>query len=97
MLLISPISLIVSAAGEANLHSMRCFAHCLNLAVQKGVEKVAAVLTRVKKIVTYFRKSPTAFSVLRSKQSTLKLPLHKLIVDVLTRYVLLDFSLKHTL
>ena len=84
IMLLSPFNLrfhsLLTVAGEANLHSMRCFAHCLNLAVQKGVEKVAAVLTRVKRIVTYFRKSPTAFSVLGSKQNTLKLPLHKLII-----------------
>ena len=50
---------ISKAVAESPYHHIKCFAHTINLAVQKGLA-VAAIqrqLTRVRQIVKYFRKS----------------------------------------
>ncbi|KAK6196376.1 hypothetical protein SNE40_001613 [Patella caerulea] len=65
-----------------------CFAHTLNLASQK-VMKITAVsklLARVKRIVTFFRKSTKASTILKDKQVLLGLPKHRLKQDVCTRW-----------
>lgn len=76
------------ACQQANAINMRCFAHCLNLAVQKGLSlpEVTKVLKDVRRIVTYFHKSPLAEGVLKDKQKQAAVPEHKLIMDVSTRY-----------
>jgi hypothetical protein len=65
-----------------------CFAHCLNLATQKGLDihVVSRLLGRVKRIVTFFHASSTATKVLSDKQCALDLPKHKLVQDVKTRW-----------
>lgn len=65
-----------------------CFAHTLNLASQKGlgVSNASRLLGRVRRIVSFFHRSPTACNVLRDKQKLLDLPQHKLTQDVLTRW-----------
>ena len=50
---------ISKAVAESPYHHIKCFAHTINLAVQKGLA-VAAIqrqLARVRQIVKYFRKS----------------------------------------
>ena len=67
---------------------IRCFAHSLNLAAQKGLEtpSIARLLGRMRRVVTFFHSSSTATKLLESKQKALGLPIHKLIQDVKTRW-----------
>ena len=67
---------------------IRCFAHTLNLATQRGinVNQVDRVLGRVSRVVSFFHISTTATSVLKSKQELLEIPQHKLNMDVPTRW-----------
>lgn len=80
---------IVNAVEMAGFSPhIRCFAHTVNLAAQKGmaVNQVSRVLGRVRKVVTFFHKSTTAAAVLCDKQKMLQLPSHKLVQDVTTRW-----------
>lgn len=63
-----------------------CFAHSLNLAVKKVVSlnSVSRLLGKVRKVVTFFRKSTTTHKVLADKQLMLNIPQHRLIHDVTT-------------
>lgn len=80
------------AVREAGLAPhIKCFAHTLNLATQAGlsVPRVARLLGRIRRIVNFFHRSPTATAVLATKQKLLLGPdinEHKLIVDVSTRW-----------
>lgn len=67
---------------------IKCFAHTLNLASQRAldVSQVSRLLGRVRRIVTFFHKSTSAFSILQEKQTLLNIPKHKLIQDVATRW-----------
>lgn len=46
---------------------MRCFAHTLNLSVQKGISaaEMGGMLTGVRKLVGFFRRSTVAASLLQ--------------------------------
>ncbi|XP_046559440.1 E3 SUMO-protein ligase ZBED1-like [Haliotis rubra] len=76
------------AVKEAGLKHVKCFAHTINLASQKGlkVDTVFRVLSKVRRIVGFFHRSSTATALLREKQKMLQLPEHKLIQDVCTRW-----------
>ncbi|KAE8295674.1 hypothetical protein D5F01_LYC06609 [Larimichthys crocea] len=80
------------AVREAGLAPhIKCFAHTLNLATQAGlsVPRIARLLGRIRRIVNYFHRSPTASAVLAAKQKQLfgsDITKHKLIVDVTTRW-----------
>lgn len=65
-----------------------CYAHTLNLAVQKGlkVNAVSRLLGRIRRIVAYFHRSTTATAVLREKIKLLNLRQVKLIQDVCSRW-----------
>ena len=81
---------ILSAVREfpdLNPH-ITCFAHTLNLATQRGlgVKQLDKLLTRVRKVVAYFKRSPKATSVLDDKIKLLDLPKLKLISDCPTRW-----------
>lgn len=67
---------------------IRCFAHCLNLAVQKAMQinSVSRLLGRMRRVVTFFHSSSTATKVLRDKQKALNLPAQRLVQDVKTRW-----------
>ena len=70
---------------------IKCFAHTLNLATQAGlsVPRVVCLLGRIRRIVNFFHRSPTATAVLAAKQKLLSGPdisEHKLIVDVTTHW-----------
>ncbi|KAK0150377.1 Zinc finger BED domain-containing protein 1 [Merluccius polli] len=76
------------AAELAGMSHIRCFAHSLNLASQKAL-KVPAVdrlLGRIRRVTAFFRRSTIASHQLKQKQDLLKLPKHKLITDVVTRW-----------
>lgn len=55
------------AIAEAGLKNMRCFAHTINLAVQRGlsVPGIVTVLAKIRRVVGYFHRSPLAMGVLR--------------------------------
>lgn len=77
------------AVKEAELSPhIRCFAHTLNLASQAGlkVNAVSRLLGRVRRVASFFHRSSTATAVLTTKQKLLNLPVHKLIIDVVTRW-----------
>ncbi len=79
----------INAVNEAGLGpQIGCFAHAVNLASQKGisVNRMDRLLGRIRKVVSYFHRSTTAAHVLKTRQEIIKLPTHKLIHDVPTRW-----------
>lgn len=56
---------ITAAIRLANLPHVPCFAHTLNLAVQKALKDLTTPLSRVRKLVAYFHKSTLASKALR--------------------------------
>ncbi|KAK6182233.1 hypothetical protein SNE40_009961 [Patella caerulea] len=81
-------NMLLAASKLDGITHMPCFAHTLNLAAQKGLKTdgVSRVLSKIRKVVTYFHKSTSATELLRSKHTLLGLPGHKLIKDVTTRW-----------
>uniref|UniRef100_A0A3B3ZVN8 BED-type domain-containing protein n=1 Tax=Periophthalmus magnuspinnatus TaxID=409849 RepID=A0A3B3ZVN8_9GOBI len=79
------MSIAVELTGM--LH-FKCFAHTLNLSSKRALKLpvVARLLGRVRRISNFFRRSTTASHVLSQKQKLLRLPEHKLIIDVVTRW-----------
>lgn len=67
---------------------VRCFAHILNLAVQRALKlpNVARLLGRIRRICTFFHRSSPAAEALKRNQKILGLPHHKLIADVVVRW-----------
>ncbi|WAR07417.1 ZBED1-like protein [Mya arenaria] len=78
----------MDVAAKASMLSphIKCFAHTVNLACQKGVtvEGLKALLSKVRRIITFFHKSTTATAALKLHQNTDKQ--HKLVKDVSTRW-----------
>lgn len=52
---------------DADFKNMKCMAHTLNLAVQSGLNAkgIPDLLIDMKKIVSYFKRSPVATSLLK--------------------------------
>lgn len=67
---------------------VRCMAHVLNLCTQKGlkVTPLARLLGRVRSVVGFFHRSPTASSILAKTLTQLELPQLKPVIDVSTRW-----------
>ncbi len=67
---------------------VNCFAHTMNLAVKKGlaVPSLHDTLKRARRLVCHFHHSPTQLEALKRKQESLNLPVHKLKMDVETRW-----------
>lgn len=65
-----------------------CFGHNLHLAVNKAVtiDRVSAALSRLRKTVSSFTRSPKLSRKLTKKQTDLSLPEHKLIHDEPTHW-----------
>ena len=76
------------SSSKYDLRQIGCFAHTINLAVQKANKTRTAehIIAQVKQIVKYFHRSPTAKGVLTSKQQLLQKKPHRLIIDVSTRW-----------
>ena len=76
------------AAIKAEMQQVGCLAHTLNLAAHKATDlaTVSNLLAKVKTLVSYFHRSTVANAVLREKQELLKIPAHKLMNDVRTRW-----------
>lgn len=74
--------------SELDLKHVGCFAHTLNLAVQKSLKTRAVdhILGHVKRIVSYFHRSSVAKGKLNEKQVQLQKKVHTLINEVSTRW-----------
>lgn len=72
---------------QAEYH-IKCYAHTLNLAAQKSlkVKQISHILSRMRKIVLFLHRSSVATAKLREQAYILKLPKHKLLIDVPTRW-----------
>ena len=80
---------IVKATKLANIPiHVGCFAHTVNLAVQKGLKtsEVDRLLGRIRRVVAFFHKSTTAAAILKATQNKLELKEEKLVIDVSTRW-----------
>jgi hypothetical protein len=79
---------IVKASKLCNWRHIPCFAHTINLAVQKSVtvEPISVIIAKVKSIVEYFKRSSSALTRLQDIQEQINLPKIKLKQDVITRW-----------
>ncbi|XP_028414611.1 zinc finger BED domain-containing protein 4-like [Dendronephthya gigantea] len=80
---------IVAAVKITGWIHVPCFAHTLNLIVSEAIksdERVNDLKKRCKQIVTFFHQSVKATEKLKEVQFQLKLPEHKLIQEVDTRW-----------
>uniref|UniRef100_A0A8C4GH43 Zinc finger BED domain-containing protein 1 n=1 Tax=Dicentrarchus labrax TaxID=13489 RepID=A0A8C4GH43_DICLA len=79
--------LLAGTLAEMKPH-VRCIAHTLNLSSQKAlqVDTVSALLVKMRRIVTYFHKSPKACEALHEIQTQLHLKHHKPVHDVSTMW-----------
>ena len=73
-----------------------CFGHTLQLCIKPGLEQqsVSKMVSKARKLVGHFKHSTTLTAELEKRQVLLKVPKHKLISDVSTRwnstYLMLD-------
>lgn len=77
---------IVGAIRECNYRHIPCFAHCVNLVVQRGLKDINNIQKKVKSIVEYFKRSSHAQSKLLAMQQQMGLSPLKLKQDVVTRW-----------
>lgn len=63
-----------------------CFAHTLNLIVQYGLENIRELLTKIKRVVEFFKRSTQASIKLKAMQEQLGEPALSLKLDVATRW-----------
>lgn len=75
-------------SSDYSLRQVGCFAHTLNLAVQKGTStrSVSNIIATTKRIVSFFHRSTSAKGILTIKQKQLDKPVHCLVNDVSTRW-----------
>jgi len=79
----------VAGLRDAALPNFSCLAHTLQLVINDGclVQKdVSDLLAVGRRIVTYYKRSNVAYKTLGKIQKQLKLPEHRLIQDVSTRW-----------
>ncbi|BET02152.1 hATC [Nesidiocoris tenuis] len=90
---------ITNAIESLHWKHYGCYAHTLNLIVSKALQEVQALLDKVKKIVSHFRRSPVAQEKLLKYQiNNEKTPVpKKLIIDVATRWNSTYYMLKRFL
>ena len=79
---------IVNAVKLAKFKHLPCFAHTLNLVVQKGIQKLKTLRQKVKANIEHFHRSTVAAEKFASLQSQINpdKPALKLKNDVLTRW-----------
>ena len=79
---------IVNAVKLAKFKHLPCFAHTLNLVVQKGIQKLKTLRQKVKAIIEHFHRRTVAAEKFASLQSQINpdKPALKLKNDVLTRW-----------
>lgn len=75
---------IVKAIRDGGFRGIRCFAHTVNLAAQRGlgVTSVSNVLAHVRRLVKYFSKSSLAANMLKEKQALLDIPAHSIYLSI---------------
>ncbi|XP_055068182.2 E3 SUMO-protein ligase ZBED1-like [Misgurnus anguillicaudatus] len=79
---------MIVAAQVGKFSHVKCFAHTLNLTCQRALKgaTLSRLLSRVRRISSFFHRSTTASHSLKVKQQCLGLSNHKLITDVATRW-----------
>ncbi|KAK7901339.1 hypothetical protein WMY93_018108 [Mugilogobius chulae] len=78
---------IVAANRQADWHSVPCFAHTLQLAINDGFAvHLHRVISAAAKLVSHFNHSTVASKALERKQDQMKLPTHKLIQSCKSRW-----------
>lgn len=77
---------IAAAIRQSDWRGVGCFAHSLNLVVQAGIVEINDILSKVKRVVEYFRKSSQGLKRLQETQKQMNLPDLKLKQDVITRW-----------
>ncbi|KAH8317390.1 hypothetical protein KR067_001631, partial [Drosophila pandora] len=77
---------IVKAIQLGKRRHIGCFAHILNLIVQKALDGIGNVRAKAKSIAQYFNSSSTGLKKLEDMQILLKLPQLKIKQDVPTRW-----------
>ena len=56
---------ITKAMADSDMQHVRCFAHTINLSVQKFVDTVSGQLAAMREIVRFFHRSPGAEALLK--------------------------------
>lgn len=76
------------AARKLDILKLGCFAHTLNLAVQKvySIATVTRWAAKLRVVIVWMKRSTMAKTVLKEKQHLLKLPQHTMVLDVKTRW-----------
>ncbi|XP_036340719.1 zinc finger BED domain-containing protein 4-like [Rhagoletis pomonella] len=77
---------IKAAIRLGGWRGISCFAHSLHLIVMDGMKTIDETLSKVKKVVEHFRRSPSALKKLLEIQKQMGLPEVKLKQDVPTRW-----------
>lgn len=79
---------MLKAVRNLGWRQVRCTAHSLNLAVSNGLQQkeIKTIITKVKSIVEYFKRSSHALCKLKENQKKLDLPVLKLKQDCITRW-----------
>ncbi|XP_070400496.1 E3 SUMO-protein ligase ZBED1-like [Nothobranchius furzeri] len=79
---------VVVAAQKAKYEHLKCYAHTANLASQKDLKlaALAKLLSRIRRISTFFHRSTTGLHLLEENQKLLGIKQHKLKTDVCTRW-----------
>ncbi|XP_017482027.1 PREDICTED: zinc finger BED domain-containing protein 4-like, partial [Rhagoletis zephyria] len=77
---------ILSAVKLGQWRSISCFAHLLNLVVQKGLGEIADIAGKVKNIAEYFNRSTQGTKRLKDFQVQMQMPVLKLKQSVPTRW-----------
>ncbi|XP_078575681.1 E3 SUMO-protein ligase ZBED1-like [Branchiostoma floridae x Branchiostoma japonicum] len=80
---------MVNAISKAGIGlSLGCFAHTLNLALQKvmNISSVQSMLGMMRPAITYFKNSYMGKIVFKEKQEALDRPRHSLLLDCKTRW-----------
>jgi predicted transcriptional regulator len=68
---------VVAAVRVGGWRHLRCFAHTLNLIVQKELKEIDSTLSKIRRIVTFFKKSSHPAAKLKIMQEQMHIPVLK--------------------
>ncbi|CAH1107397.1 unnamed protein product [Psylliodes chrysocephalus] len=77
---------IVAGIRHANWRHIGCFAHTVNLIVQKGLKSNEHTVNKIRKVVEFFKRSSHGLAKVNQIQEQMGLPILKLKIDVSTRW-----------